>query len=93
MKEDEHDQKEVAVAVMTPDGIYPGENTLRREPAHTVVSEVLIHAAKHLQLTNTADWVVLVKGERINPQETFKSLGLKCIVDLDWHKPEGGGGA
>lgn len=89
-KPDDHD---VAVAVITPSGIYPSEDTLARVPRDTPVAQVLQQAAGHLKLTNTGDWVLRI-GERVlAPQETFKHLGLTCIVDLEWHKAEGGGGA
>jgi hypothetical protein len=29
----------------------------------------------------------------INPRRTFKEEGLSCVVALEWHKREGGGGA
>ena len=84
---------EVAVAVITPSGIYPSEDTLARVPRDTPVAQVLQHAASHLKLTNTGDWVLRIGERMLAPHDTFKHLGLTCIVDLEWHKAEGGGGA
>lgn len=90
---DKHDDHDVAVAVITPSGIYPSEDTLARVARDTPVSEVLQRAATHLKLTNTADWVLRVGERTLSASETFKHQGLTCIVDLEWHKAEGGGGA
>lgn len=90
---DQPGNHDVAVAIITPSGIYPSEDTLARVPRDTPVAEVLQRAAAYLKLTNTGDWV-LRHGERtLAPHDTFKHLGLTCIVDLEWHKAEGGGGA
>ena len=35
----------------------------------------------------------LARGSTLSASETFKHQGLTCIVDLEWHKAEGGGGA
>lgn len=90
---DKHDHHDVAIAVITPSGIYPSEDTLARVTRDTPVAEVLQRAAAHLKLTNTGDWVLRVGERTLSPHETFKHLGLTCIVDLEWHKAEGGGGA
>lgn len=87
------DDHEVAVAIITPSGIYPSEDTLARVPRDTAVAVVLQRAAEHLKLTKTADWVLRAGERSLAANETFKHLGLRCIVDLEWHKPEGGGGA
>jgi len=53
-------------------------------------------AKSKLEIKDTKDWVVDVLGEDkkvIDPSEAFKKLGLKCIVEIEWHKGEGGGGA
>lgn len=90
-KDGKHD--EVAVAVITPSGIFPGDELLQRVDQDTPIGKVLKLAAEALQLTNTGDWVVSVGERQLKPEETFKKAGLRCIVDLEWHKPEGGGGA
>lgn len=84
---------DVAVAVITPSGIYPSEDTLARVSRDMPIAQVLQQAATHLKLTNTADWVLRMGDRILAPHDTFKHLGLTCIVDLEWHKAEGGGGA
>jgi hypothetical protein len=65
----------------------------RIEQAHAWPLEVLKLAQEALHLTNTGDWVVSVGERQLKPEDTFKKAGLRCVVDLEWHKPEGGGGA
>ena len=84
---------DVAVAVITPSGIYPSEDNLARVSRDTPIEQVLQQASTHLKLTNTADWVLRMGERTLAPHDTFKHLGLTCIVDLEWHKAEGGGGA
>ena len=89
-----HDKDhEVAVAVITPVGTYPDEEDFRREHESTVVETVLMDAARHLKITNTTDWVAHADGRRIEPKHTFKQNGLCGVVEIEWHKHEGGGGA
>jgi hypothetical protein len=88
---DDHD--EVAVAVITPSGIFPGEDLLQRVRRKAPIASVLDAAAEALKLTNTSDWVARVGERHLHPHKTFKDEGLTCIVDIEWHKPEGGGGA
>lgn len=88
-----HQIAEVAVAVITPSGIFPGEDLLQRVSEDSRISDVLKMAAEALNLTNTSDWVVRVREREVDPAQSFKKSHLKCIVDLEWHKQEGGGGA
>lgn len=88
-----HTEHDVAVAVITPVGVYPDEDTFRRADEKTVINDVLKLAAEKYKITNTADWVAKVDGEKINPEHTFKKEGLSGIVEIEWHKHEGGGGA
>lgn len=94
-QEQEHGGKheDVAVAVITPSGIFPGEDVLQRIDQDTQIGKVLELAQEGLHLTNTGDWVVSVGERQLKPEDTFKKAGLRCVVDLEWHKPEGGGGA
>lgn len=85
--------EDVAVAVITPSGIFPGEELLQRVDQDTPIGKVLKLAQEALHLTNTGDWVVSVGERQLKPEDTFKKAGLRCVVDLEWHKPEGGGGA
>jgi hypothetical protein len=81
------------VAVITPVGIYPDEDDFRREPETTVIEKVLKAAADKLKITNTSDWVAKVDGRKLDPQKTFKQEHLSGIVEIEYHKHEGGGGA
>ncbi|WP_445220489.1 hypothetical protein ACKWRH_10740 [Bradyrhizobium sp. Pa8] len=90
---DKHKGHDVAVAVITPVGIYPDEDDFRREPESTVIEQVLKAAAEKLKITNTSDWVAKVDGRKLDPHKTFKQEHLSGIVEIEYHKHEGGGGA
>ncbi len=79
------------VSVFTTAGVFPAEGALRVTP-ETLVSAVLARAAKKLELTDTADWVVTVDGRDINPAATFAQNALSGTVELNWSPREGGGG-
>lgn len=91
--EDRHEQGPVAVAVITPSGTYPNDEDYRRAYEQERVEEVLKAAAVHLKLTNTSDWCAFVENRPIDPVKTFAANGLCGIVEIEWHKHEGGGGA
>ena len=84
---------DLAVAVITPVGTFPGDDDFRRVPETEIVARVLEQAARKLKLTNTADWVAHADGRHLNTHETFKANGLRGICEIEWHKHEGGGGA
>jgi hypothetical protein len=88
-----HHQGPVAVAVITPSGIFPNEDDYRRAYETEVVQVILDEAKKKLGLTNTADWVATVENRPIDPAKTFEQNDLCGIVEIEWHKHEGGGGA
>jgi hypothetical protein len=88
-----HHEHDVAVAVITPAGIYPSEDELRRVPGTEVIETTLKAAAEKLHLTNTSDWVARVHDRKINAQRTYREEHLSGIVEIHWHKHEGGGGA
>jgi len=83
----------VAVAVITPVGTYPDEDDYRRFEDTEIIANVLAKAAKKLKLTNTSDWVARACGREINPGHSFREDHLSGIVEIEWHKHEGGGGA
>lgn len=93
LAEHHHHDKPVAVAVITPSGFYPDPNDYNRSHGGEVVAHVLERAKHKLDLTNTADWVAEVENRPIDPTKTFHENGLHGIVEIEWHKPEGGGGA
>ena len=75
------------------EGIYPNEEDFRREPETTLIAKVLKAAAEKLKITNTTDWVAKVDGRKVDPDKTFKQERLTGIVEIEYHKHEGGGGA
>lgn len=89
---DEQDRP-LGAAVITPVGTFPGETEYQRVYPNDRISSILVLAANKFALTNTADWVAHVADRQINTERTFREEGLLCVVDIEWHKPEGGGGA
>ncbi len=84
---------DVAVAVITPAGIYPDDDDYRRVKDTAVIARVLEEAKTKLKITNTTDWVARVHEREINVDRTFREDHLSGIVEIEWHKREGGGGA
>lgn len=83
----------MAVAVITPDGIYPNPDDYRRAYEAEIVQTIL-DAAKHkLDIKDTSDWDAYVDNAPISPAKSFTENGLSGIVEIEWHKREGGGGA
>lgn len=91
--QDKESKKPIAVAVITPSGSFPTEDDYRRSEGGQVVAEILALAAEKLKLTNTADWVAYANDKLLDVNQTFKQNGLHDIVEIEWHKHEGGGGA
>jgi hypothetical protein len=83
----------VAVAVITPSGTFPNDDDYYRAYEQERVEEILQLAAQRLGITNTTDWVAFVDNRPIEPGKTFAENSLNCIVEIEWHKHEGGGGA
>jgi hypothetical protein len=83
----------VAVAVITPSGTFPNDDDYYRAYEQELVGEILKLAATRLGITNTTDWVAFVDNRPIDPAKTFAANELSCIVEIEWHKHEGGGGA
>jgi len=89
----EHTVRPVAVAVITTSGTFPNADDYRRAYSTEPVSDVLAKAAQELKLTNTEDWEAYVDNRPIDPARTFEQNELCDIVEIEWHKREGGGGA
>jgi hypothetical protein len=87
----QHSDK-VLVTVVTTAGTFPHEGA-KRYPSSTVIADVLADAARKLQISDTATWVVVVGGRDISPTHTFAQAGLSGEVALEWGAREGGGGA
>lgn len=94
MEHEQHiDRRPVAVAVITPSGIFPDPDDYRRAFEDEIVQVVLDAAAELLGLKETADWDAYVSNAKIDPAKSFKENDLYDIVEIEWHKREGGGGA
>lgn len=91
--ESKHHDHDVAVSVITPSGVYPDDQDYHKAKSSDHIMMVLELAAKKLGLVNTSQWVAHSKGRDINPARTFHEEHLKEIVEIEWHLPEGGGGA
>ncbi len=85
--------KALGVAVITPVGVFPNDDDYRRAFADEKIEKVLKETAAAQHLTNTEGWVAKVKDRPVSPDKTFEQEGLSCVVEIEWHKPEGGGGA
>jgi hypothetical protein len=90
--QDKEPKKPIAVAVITPSGTFPTEDDYRRSEGGQVLAEILALAAVKLKLTNTTDWVAYANDKLLDVNQTFKHNGLHEIVEIEWHKHEGGGG-
>ena len=88
-----HHTEPMAVAVITPSGTFPNDDNYRRSYDAAHVEKILKAAAVHLHLTNTGDWVAYVDNRQIDPAKTFAENDLCGVVEIEWHKHEGGGGA
>ena len=86
-------EKAIAVAVVTPSGTFPSEDEYWRSEENHLISDILSLAGVKLKLTNTTDWVAYFDDKLLDVNQTFKHAGLHDIVEIEWHKQEGGGGA
>lgn len=86
-----HGGPHVAVRVLTTSGSYPirGHESV---PASEAVIEVLKRAAAALGIANTSEWVAKIKGNEIDPSQTYAALDLQGEVKIDFGKREAGGG-
>ncbi|GJD92014.1 hypothetical protein BHAOGJBA_5567 [Methylobacterium hispanicum] len=82
----------VLVTVFTTSGVFPAEGAVR-VPATTPVADVLVRAARKLELGDTATWITTVGNRDIDPSASFAGNGLSGEVEIEWGPREGGGGA
>lgn len=88
-----HKDKPLGVAVHTPSGIYPNDDDYHRAESGDKINHILKKTAKHLQLTDTSNWVVYgPDGNELDPNKTYADYNLKCVVEIEWQPREGGGG-
>jgi hypothetical protein len=88
---EEHHEKHVEVRVVTTSGIYP-ETGFDRVPEHQVVDVVLKKADHHLHITNTAGWIAVVGGRKIDIAKSYRDNALTGRVEIDWGPDHGAGG-
>lgn len=87
----ENGGQRVAVRVLTTSGSYPTKGH-QAVPASEAVIEVLKRAAATLGIANTSEWVAKIKGNEIDPSQTYAGLHLHGEVNIDFGKREAGGG-
>jgi hypothetical protein len=89
----EHESKEhfVEVSVVTTSGDYPKKG-FDSVAAQQKVRVELDHAAKHLGLTDTTNWVAMAGDKEINVDLSYEENGLHGKVEIDYGPREGGGG-
>jgi len=88
---EENHEKFVEARVVTTSGIYP-EAGFDRVPEHEVVNVVLKKADHTLHITNTAGWIAVVGGRKIEITKSFRDNALSGRVELDWGPDHGAGG-
>ncbi|GLQ48387.1 hypothetical protein GCM10007862_34380 [Dyella lipolytica] len=93
MNDQQDDVKPIAVAVITTSGTFPNVEDYRRTYSTEPLSVILKAAAEKLGLTNTSDWEAFVDNRPVDVSKSFEGNALHNIVEIEWHKPEGGGGA
>ena len=84
---------ELGVSVVTPKGFFPSDDDFRRAYSNEKIQTLLDEVKTHQELTNTTEWVLTVDERVVDPSKTFGEEALKCVLDMEWHKAEGGGGA
>ena len=80
------------VAVVTTAGSFP-KTGFEEVPVNQKVEVVLKKASHQLHIADTTGWVAKVNGTAIDITKSYAELGLHGEVEIDWGKPEGGGGA
>jgi hypothetical protein len=78
---EEHHEKFVEVRVVTTSGVYP-EVGFERVPDHEHVITVLKRAAEKLHIKDTAGWIAVVGGRKIDIAKSFRDNGLSGRVEL-----------
>jgi hypothetical protein len=77
----------IEIVVRTPVGTWPTEGFFK-VPAEQKVALVLEHAAVSLKIVDTADWIAVAGGRRLNPETSYRANGLtnRTIVDYGLEK-------
>ena len=87
------EKRPLGVSVLTPIGPFPNDDDYRRAFSNERIKKILDKVKDAQHITDAKDWVAKVDGRQIDPEKTFHEEGLRCVVEIEWHKVEGGGGA
>jgi hypothetical protein len=87
----EQGEKFVDVRVVTTAGVYP-ESGLERVSENQPVKIILKKADETLYITNTAGWIGVVGGRKIDIERSYRDNGLSGRVEIDWGPDHGAGG-
>ena len=88
---DEHHHKTLEARVVTTSGIFP-HSGFKNVPEHEHVQVLLKEADKHLRITDTAGWIAVVAGRKIDIARSFTENGLHGRIEIDWGPDHGAGG-
>ena len=88
---EEHNGNFVEVRVVTTAGVYP-EAGFERVPENQPVKIILKKADDKLYITNTAGWIAVVSGRKIDIERSYRDNGLSGRVEIDWGPDHGAGG-
>ncbi len=92
MSPEREKREPLGVTVITPLGPYPNDDDYRRAYENERIQVILDLVKEAQHLTDTTDWVAKVDGRTLDPNKTFSEEHLSCVVEIEWHKAEGGGG-
>ena len=84
-------EKSVEVRVITTSGVYP-ESGFDRVPEHQKVEAVLKKANEKLHIADTAGWIAVVGGRKIDIAKSYRDNALSGRVEIDWGPDHGAGG-
>jgi hypothetical protein len=86
-----NDEKFVNVVICTSSGFFPEEGT-NRVPENQKIRVQIEKANRALKLTDTTGWIATVDGRQLNIDTSYADYELIGTIEIDWGKPEGGGG-
>lgn len=87
----EQQDKFVEVRVVTTSGIFPDAG-FDRVPEAQPVDVILKQADNKLHITNTAGWIAVVGGRKIDITKSFRDNALNGRIEIDWGPDHGAGG-
>ena len=85
------EKNHLSVRVATTGGIFPSTG-FEEVPLGQKVEVILKKAAKHLEISNTDDWVAKVGGQVIDINRSYEDNHLSGEITIDYGKSHGGGG-